>query len=359
MPKLLTIIIPEHNEGDFVNGTLDSLFATSDRSLYDVIVVSDGSTVPLNIEKYHVSHYKNTMREGVGASFDIGALMAETPYLVLMGCDVRFRNNDYIPKMIEILGRPENENAIISVGNIGMSEKNMDVNNPKNNIRYGAEILFFMTYKDLPKKGVRMRAMIRDDVRVDNFRNIIEAKWLIKPKSNIESIPCVLGAFYGIHKAWYDKIHGWRGHRFWGTLEPFISLKSWLCGGSCKITTDISVGHIFTRISKKPHVTRDWDLLYNKVFLINLLFDPETVDLFMEFLGKKHPVVNKNILIAEKILQEHKDVLQIEKDYLSLILKHDLHWFNKQFPFKYYNEFLGTEKMTLKHYFDETDWRNE
>jgi len=343
MPKLLTVIIPEHNEGDQVNDTLDSLFATSDRSLYDVIVISDGSTVPLDIDKYKIQHFNNGLRQGVGAAFDVGVMMAKTPYLILMGCDIRFREDDYINKMLDLLRDPANEKAFICTTNLGMHAGKMDINSPKLLKRYGSSVLLFMTAADIPAKGTVMRELqqLKDDKAVPNYRNILECKWLSRPKSSLEDIPGILGAFYGVRREWYNHIRGWRGHRYWGTLEPFISLKSWLCGGSCKITTDIETGHIFSRVTEKSHKTRPHDLLYNKMYLAEVLFDKPTKDIFMDFLGTNMPVVNTHIQIANYILNENRNVIDFERKNMELLLERDLHWFNKKFPFKYYDLLNG------------------
>ena len=206
--KLITLVIAEHNEGDQLKDTLESLYETSDRSLYDVIVVSDGSEVDPKVFGGAI-HLNTGKRRGVGAAFDLGAEHVKTPYMVIMGSDVRFVDNGYLNKMVAYLSDTENEKSIITSVNVGLNADQMEFDEGRH--RYGARTCFFLTAKDLPKKGTVM-SRFKDDKAVDEYRNILEAKWIEKWGNGIYDISCVLGAFYGVRTDWYRHIMGFRGH---------------------------------------------------------------------------------------------------------------------------------------------------
>ena len=327
MTKPITLIIAEHNEGEQLKGSLESLYDTSPKNLFNTIVVSDGSWVQPHLIK-GVRHIKHKVRKGVGAAFDTGANLVNTPYMVVLGSDIRFKDNNYLEDMIVELEREENEKAIICTANLAINAEKMDLNGRLNK-RYGARILMFMKAQDLPPKGSRY-AQLKDDKAVANYRNTIEAQWLSKLEEGTYDIPCVLGAFYGVRTSWYEYIQGFRGHRYWGTLEPLISLKSWLAGGSCRIASDIETAHIFK--SRSSHHTSPTDLLYNKIVVPSIVFPPGVANKFIKFLGtNSHMVAAKQLLAAEK-----QKIDQLSR-YFSEIRERDLTWFKEKFPFKDYD----------------------
>ncbi len=327
MTKLITLIIAEHNEGEQLKDSLESLYDTSPKKLFNTVVVSDGSWVEPHLIK-GVRHIKHKVRKGVGASFDTGAQLVDTPFMVVMGSDIRFKDNNYLEDMITELEKEENEKALICTANLAINSEKMDLNGRLNK-RYGSRILMFMKAQDLPPKGSRY-AQLKDDKAVANYRNIIEAQWLSRLGEGTYDIPCVLGAFYGVRTAWYEYIKGFQGHRYWGTLEPLISLKSWLAGGSCRIASDIETAHIFK--SRSSHHTSPVDLIYNKLVVPSIVFDKKTANKFASFLG-----TNTHIVAAQKLIAVEKPRISKLSRYFYEIRKRDLNWFREKFPFKDYD----------------------
>jgi len=264
----ISIIIPYHNEGqDFIETTVRGIKETIDVE-YEIIIVDDCSTAPCEeIEGVTlIRHEENT---GVGTAFDTGVAASKYDNLFLMGSDIRFVPNNWASKMIrEVDNHPK---AFICTRCVGINKDNMDVESRLDRGWNGATILFYHDHKSHPKKGLA-------------FKNILEAKWLPfnKDRSKSYEIPCILGAAYGVKKEWYNYVDGWWGHRSWGTLEPYISLKSWLFGGSCRAASHIDTAHIF-----KPtgtHGTKLHHLVYNKLLTANLLADDKNRDRLVDFL---------------------------------------------------------------------------
>ena len=295
---MVSIIIPYHNEGeDFIKETIGGIKKTCDVSPFEVIIVDDGSDTPLNLEREDDIHVvRHDRNYGVGRAFDTGVGLATYDTLILMGADIRFLDNGWAGKMAR---EAENHPKAITCGTcVGLNTKVYGAMNMEKrrltNRRTGATILMFHDTKSNPKKP-------------ETFRSILDAKWLplIEAEESVE-IPCVLGACYSMKKEWYNYIDGWRGHRIWGTLEPMISLKSWLFGGSCRVAPQIETGHIFGR---GGHYIRQEDILFNKMFCATTLI--EDYQRFIVFLGDNGDVRKAKTELA-KIFEE---VLEIRKEY--------------------------------------------
>lgn len=277
---MLSIIIPYHNEGRaFISDTIDQIRSTIDISEYEIIIVDDGSDdslARLKVDDFTIlRHDSNT---GVGAAFDTGVAQAKYDNLVLMGCDIRFIANKWASRLLaEIEAHPKAFTCTSCVCLNQDAPGNMDIEKrAKENMVNGATMLIFHDQQSNPKVG-------------PSFRGILEAKWL--PRTTAQEsfeIPCILGAFYGVKKEWYNYVDGWAGHRKWGTLEPMISLKSWLFGGSCRVAPQIQTGHIFKKHG--THGTPQDILIYNKMMVATMLFDD--YDRLIAFLGD-NPVVNR------------------------------------------------------------------
>jgi glycosyltransferase involved in cell wall biosynthesis len=115
MPKI-SIIIPCYNHGHFIREALESVEQCTDKSLYEVIIVNDGSTdtytnemmAQLEKEGYHVINQKN---QGLGATRNNGIRAAVGEYILPLDSDNKIRP-EYIYKSIEIL---DNQPGIVMV----------------------------------------------------------------------------------------------------------------------------------------------------------------------------------------------------------------------------------------------------
>jgi len=331
--KQITLVIAENNEGAQLNESLDNLLEYNNPDTFDIIVVSDGSEIPVKLDKYAglVTHVKKPIREGVGAAFDTGAEFVTTPHMMIMGSDIRFRDHGCVDKMVSLLDRHRHNKSIICTTNLGINQSaGKTIHSEKLLKRYGARILFLMLAEDLPPKGSSM-GQLKNDNAVSNYRNMLECKWLSKPAKPLDSIPAVLGAFYGVRTSWYRYIDGFRGHRYWGTLEPFISLKSWFAGGDCRITTDIETGHLFK--SQGSHVTRPYDLLYNKIAISRILFSRPLGNMFINYLGS-----NPDITVAKDLISFDDKKIEAARESFQKVKERDIHWFYEKFGFKYYDK---------------------
>ena len=297
----LSVIFPRHNENQsFIEKTVNGIKSTIDVDSYEIIIVDDGSKVPLeDIEDVLI--FQCPEERGVGSAFDVGVGIAQSDNLFLMGSDIRFLPNGWASKMIaEIDLFPE---AIVCSTCIGLNENDMDMERRRGiSRRNAATILMFHDKKSHPKKP-------------PNFRNIIEAQWLPVHNGSQMSfeVPCILGAAYGVKRSWYNYMDGWWGHRSWGTLEPYISLKSWVFGGSCRTAPAVETGHIFK--PHGPHGTKHHHLLYNKMLVATLLFPDDDAERLIGFFPN-----TATVKLAKEMFLENKDIPLKAKEYKEKIV---------------------------------------
>jgi glycosyltransferase involved in cell wall biosynthesis len=258
---------------------------------YEIIIVDDGSDKPLTLDGEKIVRHDHN--KGVGAAFDTGVKEAMFDNLFLMGCDIRFDKNQWASQMIKEI--EANPTAFTCTSCVALRADRMDIRERRNhNVVTGATILLFHDHQsNVSKNG--------------SFKEIIEAQWLKRLKDrNVDSfeIPCILGAFYGVSKTWYEWVDGFALHRYWGTLEPYISLKSWMFGGSCRVAPRIETGHIFK--SSGTHGTTQHALIYNKLLVANLLFKNSAM--LVNFIGKRHTVE-----LAENLYKENRVAIEAKK----------------------------------------------
>ena len=306
----LSIIIPYHDEGlEFISTTINSIKNTIDVEPYEIFVIDDFSKKPL--EKIHginiIRHKENL---GVGAAFDTGAKLARSENLFLIGSDIRFEKNNWASQIVqEIENYPK---AFTCTSCVALTAEKMNISERRLiNVANGATILIFHDKKSNPKKE-------------ESFRGIIEAQWLPHLKNrDVDSyeIPCILGAAYGVKKEWYKYVDGWTGHKKWGTLEPYISMKSWFFGGSCRTAPRIETGHIFK--PQGTHGTSQETLLYNKMMIATLLFDD--YDRIISFLG-----TNSTVESAKKMYKNNIGfIMEKRKEYKAKTVYNYLDYFKK------------------------------
>lgn len=281
---MLSIVITYHEEGlEFLTECLNSLWNSIDVEDYEVIVVDDCSKVPLpNIKGVRI--LRNLQNCGVGRSFDVGIGAATYENIIMMACDMRFAANNWVSKLVkEIENHPK---SLTCTACVGLNKENMDFEKRRLVLRcYGATILLFHDKKSNP-------------VQTETFRGIIEAKWQSLDKTSVDKsyeLPCILGACYGFKKSWYQYIDGFWGHKKWGTLEPYVSLKSWFFGGSCRIAPQIETAHIFKKVG--THNIQQDQLLFNKLLVATLLF--EDSQRLIDFLGTNSIVVRSKKLFKD------------------------------------------------------------
>lgn len=300
--KELTIIIPFLNEGDEIKNTLKSIRDTVGDKI-DVILINDCCTDNYNYKSvaqdYDVQYYENSERKGVAQSRDIGVAMSKTPYFLLLDGHMRFAQNDWLEKTMEIVKRDDRAIYCLQCKPL-LQDFTID---------YGVNT---------------MGACIN---LTENDSNIMEPYWICDdpfPDEDSIEIPCVLGACYLSSKNYWLKLKGLQGLITYGSDEPFISLKAWLEGGRCILLKEIVVGHIF----RKDHpFWVDWsDRIYNRLLMAELLLPVEYKKMIFSTLYKAYPQECKRSM---SLLVSNKEFIQKSKKYFEEIFTREFDYFIK------------------------------
>ena len=339
---MVSVIIPIHQDTEYLHSVIRNLCDGQYLKSFEIILVNDGSrqgnTKPLIIDPKEYQ-YPNVrvinypVRRGVGFAFDLGVSQAIGDTIVLMG-------NDVIARRLSWLNDVENavKNYPDTIGcsaSIGLSPDNLDLDKENKTVRYGANLLIQVGVDDLPKDSKLRKEK-------PNYTSIMDGQWRKKEEKTSESpyeIPCLMGAFYFCTKEYYTKVGGWdtdvrerwQGHKTYGHLEPYISLKSWLVGGGVTMFPQIEAGHIFNRIDKRKRFQKGCrsyvDIWWNAIFAIETqVMDENTRKKILGFVR-----LEKNYSAAlQAIRKNYGNVLKI-RERNKTIFTHDFQWFLDRF----------------------------
>lgn len=303
--------MPYLNEGDEPRQTINSIYRTAPSELFKIIAIDDGSKEPVSLDGFDdVQYVRNSQRIGVDGSRQKGAEMADTPYIFIIDAHMRFKNDRWLERVIDCIER-EPETAWCTTC-LGLGYGSMDMNRHKG--KYYAADMLFVDANANPNRPAR---------------EVLEPKWASVKGNGEYEVPCILGANYGFSKKWFDHIRGLKGLQMWGTSEPFLSMKTWMAGGKCKIATDIEIGHKFR--SNAPYATGISFLVYNKIFLCKTILPEELGEKLISYLPQ-----DRNFHNAMKNIEANKETIEENKKYYKGIFKNSIqdycHKFNIGLP---------------------------
>ena len=278
----LSIVVPYLNEGNEPVETLKSIASTADVRDLEVILVADGGdTSKPRLEEFPFAReIRLSSRQGVDWCRTVGVVQAKADRVLLLDAHMRFPEEDWLSPILQAIDdkpegiycstciRLDNEHLRITPDRVHYRGANMTLVTDVNDQTMGEN----KTYRHRDSNG-----------NVLPGREVLEPAWNRKlPESYVMNgltripIGCVLGAGYFFHKRWFAHILGVRGLVGWGTSEPLISAKSWMCGGEVELIPDVRIGHIF-RNGNAPYAVPVSALLYNKLFYMHVVDMPPAV----------------------------------------------------------------------------------
>jgi glycosyltransferase involved in cell wall biosynthesis len=266
---------------------------------FEIIIADDNSDRKISpdvLERKNVYVYKTGKTSGVGAAFDVGVSKANGDILFLIGSDVVVPPN-WLEKVDEI--------STLYHDSIVCGEcKHAQIDKV---VGYGATIAWTMN-----SNGMGIRA------------DAVQARWIRNRLAPMPfEVPCILGAAYVVHKSLYNSIRGWRGHKFFGGLEPMISIKAWLSGYRCLCDPTFPIGHYFNRYKKTSDILAnrslkpDW-YFYNKMFIAETMLLPRHKEKVIRHLGVYHATE-----MAKKYLRDNADLVNSERIANEKMFVHD------------------------------------
>lgn len=310
-----SVIVPCKDDLHLLKEVVNNLCADTDESQFEIIVVNDGSKQPngrpliINKEDFGHSNIKviNTDGFGVGYSFDLGVKYATGETIVLIGSDVFPRRGTWLRY---ITGNTQ-VNEISCCSSVGLTGNERNLDKEGLYVRYGAKLLYTVGTDDLP-----LRSNLR---KIGGYTVLFEGRWASKQSDEPYEIECLMGAFYWTTREFYNKIHGWDteegvrfiGHQNWGSLEPYISLKTKVYGGILKVYPDFKVGHVFNRIGtvslgsftiSSKRIARGDLHWFNRLFIAHTMFEDPLKSELLNF-----PKPEKNLNEAQKYIRDNWD----------------------------------------------------
>lgn len=318
----ISVCIPVKNEDpELLIEVLHSITFGCPLDSLEIILYNDGSEHPngtsLSLEEYNfplrIKNYlkiiNNKNQYGVGYAFDRCVEQAHGDILVLCGADI-FPQKGWFYDVLHAVKDKE----IGCCTSVGLQPSQYDINKPGMVSRYGARLMYTYTVDDLPKKSE-----LRED---PDFKDILEAKWAAKKSDEPYEIDCLLGAFYFVKKSFYQEIGGFdtiegrrfHGHKYYGSLEPFLSLKARVYNGRSVVYPDIRVGHVFGRLEDdaiySARAIREDCKQWNKLWIAHTMLDDNFRDEVINF-----PNHSLSFSQAQVWIKQHWDVIQEKRRY--------------------------------------------
>jgi glycosyltransferase involved in cell wall biosynthesis len=254
----LTIVIPCLDD-PALSDTLRSIVKTSDPTWpIRVIVVDDASKMPVcrsclekEFPRLNLTVIRNVERKGCAASRQLAAEFCVTDWIMFTDAHMRFTKGWYEWFCVAAL---EAKPKTLLCGTY-ISRQGSETYAP-----IGGSEFFFFRDQSFTGSGVRM---MEHDPMSEPYPDTPETY----------EVPCAIGAAYFISRAWFNQLRGFEGLKGYGSDEPFLSIKTWLAGGSVRVMRDVRIEHICQH-QGQPARERDSKtlMLYNKLWMLQLLF---------------------------------------------------------------------------------------
>lgn len=307
----LTAILTFQNEGYEVEKTVTSIRATSNAK---IILINDHSTDNYDYERiakiFACDYYETKRNLGVAGSRNLGVFKCTTPYFVLLDAHMRFYDDNWDNKLINLLN--ENPKRLITSNSIVFTKN-----------RYG------IYDNEDGSKGRTNFGTYGAFVNLDEAGWEFSAKWtdkLIDSNNEVTPISCVLGAVYASSTDWWYKIGGLTGLIKYGFDEPLMSIKTWLAGGEVLIIKNWGVGHLY-RNSGNYRISC-YDVNANQIYLINLFSNKDDISRYEENLKKRvgESSFNKSKSI---FISNYKKFKDFKEYFFKEVAIHDMSYFNE------------------------------
>lgn len=290
-----SIIIPCKNEVNNLKMTLDSIKKSKNKSIYEIIVVDDGSQdnsiefLKLQKDKYNNIVLIESKNLGCAGAKNAGAEIAKGDYLFFM--DAHVKVNDYW--LDNLINTIKNNEADLVAPCI------CDLNN-------------------VTAKGYG-----------ENWTENLKLKWILKKPEHITEIPIACGCAFGIKKDVFEIVNGF-DHFFqvWGREDEEISLKLWLYGYKIVVNPSVKIQHLFRK--KFPYEVTPINVIYNTLCMAYLHFSKKRIAKTITIL-KFEPFFDE----AEKSIEENFNLIMLQRAKYFKKRKFDDDYFFEKFNISY------------------------
>ncbi|MGD0009753.1 MAG: glycosyltransferase [Terriglobia bacterium] len=255
MVHKLSFIIPTRNESlEVLRSTIEGLLESSAACSREIIIVDDGSAVPVALVRPELQVVRHEVPVGVLQSRRRGASIATGSVLVWLDAHMSFA-----PDWLEHMMAHVDSGALLCA-----AWWDYELTKPQ---CWGADFLW-RAERDYAKghcPGL-------------DFRHRTQF-----PGEGAVDVPMVMGACYLMLRESYERIGGFSPlFRIWGKDEQDISARAWLAGLGVKCVTGARVGHLSR--SQFPYPVRWEEIEYNQLAMVRTVFEQETAMALEELL---------------------------------------------------------------------------
>ncbi len=162
-------------------------------------------------------------------------------------------------------------------------------------------------------------------------KQVFEGKWASKPTDDVE-LPCLMGASYLMSRKVFFDIGGFNEMRMWGSSEPYLSLKAWLCGYEIRLLQPVRVGHKFR--DQSPYSFEIWNTCYNKMRAVLTLMNEDEAGFLICKLKEAYAPQDFQ-LAANQIALDMPSIQERQIFYRSKFGDRNLRWFTTKFGIAY------------------------
>jgi len=245
-PTISFVAAVRDEPDDLLQATIEGLLRTSDGYRREIVLVDDGSVVPVQIERPDVVVIRNAEPIGSARSRRTGASFASGEVLSFLDPHMSFAP-DWLDRMMEHV---ESEALLCSAW--------WDYELTRCHC-WGAD---FRWCGDRDYVSGRCPGF--------DFRHRT-----VFPGEGAVDVPMLIGASYMMLRSSYERIGGFSPFfRIWGRLEQDLCLRAWIVGVGVKCVTDARVGH-FSR-KKFPYKVCWEDIEFNQLATMRTAFEEST-----------------------------------------------------------------------------------
>lgn len=294
--KKITVIIPFLNEGEEIYKTVKNIRETSGEEVA-ILLVNDASTDGTDYkdvaEQFRTGYIEHKERCGVAFSRDEAIEACDTFFFLLLDGHMRFLHKGWSTRFIELL---ESDRRAVFCGQTKVLFKNDD-----GTIIQGTNPPPFGAFIDFER----------------NDWKAFWSYWDPDPDNSVVDIPVILGASYACNKAYWQRLGGLEGLKVYGLDEQFISLKTWMEGGRCRLLKDLEVEHLYRK--SFPYEMTYYHQVYNQLLLSELLLPENLREKFQDRVIETAP--RKMVIeVMEELLKQEAWVDERRAYYQSLFI---------------------------------------
>ena len=246
-----TVLVTFRDEGFEVEKTIISV-RLNDQNV-NIQLVDDASSDGYDYENvskvFGCNLVKNKTSRGVAGTRCIGVDHIETPFFIIFDSHMRFKvsERDFSKKFLKELKKDDSQilyaNTIVIGSNTDENHLFRSYTNEDcltNSSGHNGFLAFGPIYhlkgdcQDFDTEWC-YKFSSEDDRDNDDLDAIIET-------------PSILGATYAMSKRWWNEIRGLQNLYYWGSDEPWLSLKTFLLGGKCRMFKNWGIGHLYRNI---------------------------------------------------------------------------------------------------------------